>query len=260
MLVKAIGYKGEPLDVVDATAGLGRDAVTLALVGCSGRMGRFCAELLRSNADFELAAELDAKDDLAAVLTEARPDVALDFTVAGRGFEHGRICLAAGVRPVIGTSGVSAPETAELDELARKRGLGGLVVPNFSLGVWLQQRACVDLARLVPDWELEVLELHHERKRDAPSGTSVHTAERLAAASNRSPADVPIRSVRGPGLYAHQEIRLAGKGELLRIRHDMHGPEAFGPGILLALERATRIVGIERGIGAALEARLSGEA
>ena len=100
--------------------------------------------------------------------------------------------------------------------------------------------------------------MHHERKQDEPSGTAAHTAERMAQAAGVP--EVPIVSVRARGLYAHHEMRFGGTRELLRIRHDMQGPEAFGPGILLALGRATRLTGVERGLGAALEERIAKEA
>lgn len=238
-------------------AGTGGEPAVLrvVVVGARGRMGVFVCELLRSTAGFEVAAELDAGDDLGTALAGKAGLLGLDFTVAGLGFEHGRSMLAAGLRPVIGTSGVSEEETAELDREARERGLGGLVVPNFSLGMWLLQRACIDFAGLVPDWRFEILELHHEQKKDAPSGTSVDTAERMARAAGLTREAVPIYSVRSRGLYAHQEVRFGGTAEILRVRHDMSGPEAFGPGILLALEHAARTVGVQRGLGAALAGR-----
>jgi len=226
----------------------------VAIIGAHGRMGRFADALLEGTDDFRVVARLDVDDDLELALKEVRPELGLDFTVAGRGFEHGLSLLAAGVRPVIGTSGVSPTETSELDRLAREQGLGGLVVPNFSLGMWLLQRACVDITRAVQGtpWRAEILELHHEKKQDAPSGTALDTARRMGAVS-AGDGEVPIHSVRLPGLYAHQEVLFGGTGETLRLRHDMAGPEAFGPGILAALAYATRALGIRQGLGAALE-------
>lgn len=234
--------------------------IRVAVIGARGFMGRFSCELLDQAEAFEVVARLEVEDDLEAAFAKTTPQLALDFTVAGQGFDHGRRCLEAGVRPVIGTSGVSLEQTDELDRLARRLDLGGLVIPNFSVGMWLAQRASVDCARLVPDWELEILELHHERKQDAPSGTAADTAERMARAAGLPLDKVPIVSVRQRGLYAHHEMRFGGTREILRIRHDMQGPEAFGSGILLALERATRITGVERGLGATLEERIAKKA
>lgn len=227
---------------------------SVVILGARGRMGSFAARCLGEQDEFEVVAALDAGDDLEAALATTRPTLGLDFTVAGLGFEHGRRLLAAGVRPVIGTSGVTRAEAAELDRLAREDGLGGLVVPNFSLGMGLLQRACVDLARALQGkgWQAEVLELHHAQKLDAPSATSLDTAARIIEAGDG--ADVPIHSVRLPGLYAHQEVLFGGPGETLRLRHDMAGPEAFGPGIQLALRHAARAVGVAWGLAAALDA------
>jgi 4-hydroxy-tetrahydrodipicolinate reductase len=146
---------------------------------------------------------------------------------------------------------VSEPELAELDSLARALGLGGLVVPNFSLGMVLLQRAALDFARHMPD--VEIIELHHQRKKDAPSGTASDTARKLSAARPGRGA-VPIHSVRLPGHYAHQEVLFGAPGESLTLRHDMASPEAFGPGLLLAAKHAARAVGVARGLEHALPA------
>lgn len=229
---------------------VGRDpALRVAVVGAYGRMGRFACGLLEATPGLEVAARVGREDALEERLAESAADVALDVTAAGLGARHARSMLAAGLRFVVGTSGVTREETRELDALARARGLGGIVVPNFSLGMVLLQRAVVELA---PHFAgVEVLEAHHERKRDAPSGTARDTAERLAAARGGE-GPIPIHSVRLPGLYAHQAVLLGGEGELLTVRHDMLGPEAFGPGLLRALRYAARAVGVAYGLDAAL--------
>jgi 4-hydroxy-tetrahydrodipicolinate reductase len=174
--------------------------------------------------------------------------------------------LEAGVRPVVATSGVTPEQGDKLDRYARERGLGGLVVPNFSLGSLLLQRFAAEAARHFPD--AEIVELHHERKADAPSGTAAETARRIAAARRSAPRtprrseeprdrggfheDVPVHSIRLPGLYAHQEVLLGAPGETLTLRHDMSGPAAFGPGMLAALRYAASAVGVARGLEHAL--------
>jgi 4-hydroxy-tetrahydrodipicolinate reductase len=228
------------------------DALRVAVVGSGGRMGTFAAGLVSSTDGYALAASVRRGDDLARALRESRAEVALDVTRAGLGFEHALVMLANGVRPLVGTSGVTLEENRTLDERAREIGLGGLVVPNFSLGMWLLQRAAVEAAKHFA--RAEIVELHHDRKRDAPSGTASDTAERMRAAraaSNATP--VPIHSVRLPGLYAHQEVLFGALGELYTLRHDMHGPEAFGPGILRGLAYAARATGVGRGIALAFE-------
>ena len=225
-------------------------SLRVAVVGARGRLGSFACRCIESSADFELVARLDSGHDLEAELRRSKPDVALEATRAGFGYEHAARFLELGVRPLVGTSGVSLEETRALDETARALGLGGLVVPNFSLGMWLLQRAAVEAARHFAS--AEIVEMHHEKKKDAPSGTALDTAERMRAASDAK-ADIPIHSVRLPGLYAHQIVTFGAPGETYTLRHDMHGPEAFGPGILCGLRYAARASGIGRGIELAFE-------
>ena len=241
--------------------------VPVVILGARGRMGRFAAELLATAEGFEVAAGLDVDDDLDAALAECGATLGLDLTVAGLGCDHGLALLEHGLRPVIGTSGVSLEENQRLDRRARELSLGGLVVPNFSLGIFCLQRAVEEAARHLP--EVEIVELHHTGKRDAPSGTALDTAERIArargeAADGDESADendasrglrhhgVPIHSLRLAGAFSHQEVLCSGPGETLTVRHDMLGPEAFGPGILAALRYAATATGVARGIGAAL--------
>ncbi len=222
--------------------------LAVAVVGARGRLGSFACGLLRASAEFELVAELGREHELGNVLRECGATLALDASVAGRGAEHGRIMLEAGVRALIGTSGVTRAETAELDRLARARALGGLVVPNFSLGMAWLNRAAEALATAFPS--VTIVERHHERKRDAPSSSARDTAARLA--ERRGGGEVPILSVRAPGCYAHQEVLFGAPGETLTLRHDMLGPEAFGPGLLLALRHAARATGVGFGLEHAL--------
>ncbi len=224
--------------------------IRVCVVGAAGRMGRFACELVSRSAGFALAGAIQRTDDLAQELRALRPDVALDVTRAGLGYEHGRAMLENSVRPVIGTSGVTPDENRALDAQARELSLGGLVVPNFSLGMWLLQRAAVDAAAHFA--RAEIVEMHHTMKKDAPSGTSLDTAERIANVRGDG-LDVPIHSVRMPGMYAHQLVMFGAEGEVYTLRHDMHGPEAFAAGILRALEYAASAVGVGRGIGLAFE-------
>ena len=226
--------------------------IRVVLFGGSGRMGRFTRELLEGVDDLELVAWTRRGDDLATVLTEHAPEVALDLTVAGLGAEHGLQCLSAGVRPVIGTSGVTPEEDARLDAAAREVGLAGLVVPNFCLGVWLQQKLALEAARYFE--AVEVLEEHHATKVDAPSGTAADTARQLAEQQGREPGSIPIHSLRLPGLYANQSVVFGGLGEVLRLRHEVQSQAAFGPGILASLRYVMAAEpGVRRGVGHAFE-------
>lgn len=227
--------------------------IRVVLIGCSGRMGRFAQGLIDEAEDLELAAAVGRGEDLAQALTSARPDVGLDFTVAGLGASHGLTMLKNGVRPVIGTSGVTPEEDAELDAAAKESGLGGLVVPNFCLGVWLQQELARTAVRFLPS--VEIVEEHHESKVDAPSGTAADTAVQLAAVRGGDAADIPVHSVRIKGLYSNQTVLFGGPGEVLRLTHEVYTNEAFGPGILASLRyTASAPPGVQRGVGHALRA------
>ncbi len=221
----------------------------VAVVGARGRLGTLACEAIAAAGDLELVARLDARDALEERLRSSGARVVLECTRAGLGYEHARRILALGLRPVVGTSGVSLEETRALDEQARALELGGIVVPNFSIGMWLLQRAAVEAARHMQ--RCEIIEMHHEKKLDAPSGTALDTAERLRL-EGHSP---PIHSVRLPGLYAHQLVIFGAAGESYTLRHDMSGPAAFAPGILCSLRYAASAHGVARGLDAALGSR-----
>lgn len=159
-------------------------------------------------------------------------DAAVDFTTPAAVLGNARRALGAGIACVIGTTGMTDGGLAELDALARERGVPCLVVPNFAIGAVLMMRFAEEAARAMP--HAEIVELHHETKLDAPSGTAKATAARMGG-------NVPIHSVRLPGLVAHQEVILGAPGQTLTIRHDTTSREAFVPGVLLALERLSSL-------------------
>jgi 4-hydroxy-tetrahydrodipicolinate reductase len=185
---------------------------------------------------------------LADVLGEA--DVLVDFTVPGTAVQNAREAVAAGVHVVIGTTGF------ELDEMRAASRAGGsagtdaniFIAPNFAIGAVLMMRFAAEAARHMA--KAEIIELHHERKVDKPSGTAARTAELIeAAAPDAGP--VPIHSVRLPGLVAHQEVILGDVGQTLTIRHDSTDRHSFMPGVLLAVRRVgtlteSPVVGLER--------------
>ncbi|HEX2045606.1 MAG TPA: dihydrodipicolinate reductase C-terminal domain-containing protein [Gaiellaceae bacterium] len=178
---------------------------------------------------------------------EAEPrghDAAVDFTRADAVRVNVERCLRAGVPCVVGTTGLGPPDLASFDALAREREVACFVAPNFALGAVLMMRFAAEAGRHLP--RAEIVELHHETKLDAPSGTAQATARGL-------PGEVPIHSVRLPGLVAHQEVLFGGEGQLLTIRHDTLSREAFGPGVLLALER---LAGLAPGVTVGLESLL----
>ena len=173
------------------------------------------------------------------VATEADADAMVDFTAPAVAEENVHRALAAGLRCVVGTTGWDA---RSVDEAARETGLAVFVAPNFAIGAVLMMRFAAEASRYMD--AAEIVELHHETKLDAPSGTAAATAAAMAG-------EVPIHSVRLPGLVAHQEVILGGRGETLTIRHDTSSREAFVPGVLLALGKLAELppgvtVGLEK--------------
>jgi 4-hydroxy-tetrahydrodipicolinate reductase len=169
-------------------------------------------------------------------------EVAVDFTEPRAAAANAHAALEQGVPAIVGTSGMPPEELEALEALALERELTLLIVPNFAIGAVLMMRFAEAAAEHLP--RAEIVELHGEAKKDAPSGTARATAERL-------PGDVPIHSVRLPGLVAHQEVLLGGEGQLLTIRHDTLTREAFVPGVLLALAKLRTLepgltVGLDR--------------
>jgi 4-hydroxy-tetrahydrodipicolinate reductase len=155
-------------------------------------------------------------------------DAAIDFTRPDTVRANVDGCLEAGVASIVGTTGLADDDYASLDRLAKERGVACFIAPNFALGAVLMMRFAGEAARHLP--KAEIIELHHEAKLDAPSGTAKATAQLL-------PGEIPIHSIRLPGLLAHQEVIFGGLGQTLTIRHDTLSRDAFVPGVLLALER-----------------------
>ena len=169
-------------------------------------------------------------------------DAALDFTAPDAVVANVHACVESGVPCVVGTTGA---DLADVGDQARRRGSVLFHAPNFAIGAVLIMRLAVEAARHLP--RAEIVELHHETKRDAPSGTARATAELLGG-------DVPVHSIRLPGLVAHQEVLLGGEGQLLTLRHDTFSREAFVPGVLLALERVRSLPpGLTVGLDALLD-------
>ena len=175
------------------------------------------------------------------VATEADADAMVDFTAPDAAVPNILRAVAAGVPCVVGTSGW---DTAEVDATAREAGVAVFFAPNFAIGAVLMMRFAAEASAYLD--AAEIVELHHATKLDAPSGTARATAEAMRG-------DVPIHSVRLPGLVAHQEVILGGPGETLTIRHDTTSREAFAPGVQLALEKLGELpAGVTVGLDALL--------
>jgi 4-hydroxy-tetrahydrodipicolinate reductase len=193
--------------------------VNLVLFGHRGKVGAVLTPALEAAGHAVRGVGAGDPADVAGV------DAAIDFTTPEVGEANVRACLEQGVPCVVGTTGF---DLEPLGGVARDRGLVLFHAPNFALGAVVMMRLAEEASQYLP--RAEIVELHNESKRDAPSGTANATAARLGG-------NVPIHSVRLPGLVAHQEVILGGTGETLTIRHDTYSREAFVPGVVLALER-----------------------
>jgi 4-hydroxy-tetrahydrodipicolinate reductase len=204
--------------------------IKVVVSGSAGRMGGTVCEAVEAAEDMELVAKADPalELELAEALEEA--DVAVDFTTPDTALANVRTCLEAGVDAVVGTTGF---DLEALREIAERGEANCFVAPNFAIGAVLLMEAAQSIAPHMP--ECEIVELHHDRKLDAPSGTAKRTAELIRAAGGN--VHEPIHSVRLPGLVAHQEVVFGGEGQTLSLRHDSIDRSSFMPGVLLAVRR-----------------------
>jgi 4-hydroxy-tetrahydrodipicolinate reductase len=198
--------------------------------GAAGRMGQAVCEAVEGAEDMELVARADPSLGLELAETLAEADVVVDFTTPDTALGNVRDCLEAGVHVVVGTTGFDLDAAREAAE-ASSANL--FVAPNFAIGAVLLMEVSQTIARHMP--ECEIVELHHDKKLDAPSGTAKRTAELIDAAGGN--VHEPIHSVRLPGLVAHQEVIFGGEGQTLSVRHDSIDRRSFMPGVLLAVRR-----------------------
>jgi 4-hydroxy-tetrahydrodipicolinate reductase len=209
-------------------------------------MGRTVCDAVEGAGDMELVGGADPAlgTDLADVIDQSRPDVVVDFSVPSAVFENAKLCLERGVHVVVGTTGMTDDQLRELAALAERGDANCVIAPNFAIGAVLMMEASKLVARHMPD--CEIVELHHDQKLDAPSGTAKRTAGLIAAETGR--AEPPIHSVRLPGLVAHQEVVFGGLGQTLTIRHDSIARESFMPGVLLAVRKVGELDGLVVGL------------
>jgi 4-hydroxy-tetrahydrodipicolinate reductase len=223
--------------------------IGVVVCGAKGKVGRTVAAAVAAQPDMRLSGEVDLGDDLASALPGAA--VMVDFTAPDAAFDNAQVALAAGVAPIVGTTGMSTGQVDEIARHAERAETGGAVIPNFAIGAVLMMRLAETAA---PYFEsVEVIEAHAETKIDAPSGTALVSARRLAAA-RREPfayarpervtlentrggeeGSVAIHSLRLPGLVADQEIVFGTRGQTLSIAHRTTSREAFMPGVLATI-------------------------
>jgi 4-hydroxy-tetrahydrodipicolinate reductase len=218
----------------------------VAVAGAAGRMGQAVCAAVEEADDLELVGQADPQlgASLEAVLDDQGPEVVVDFTIPDTVYGNARTCLERGIHTVIGTTGLTDSRLDELRALAGKSQANCFIAPNFAIGAVLMMEASKLIAPHMPD--CEIIELHHDQKLDAPSGTAKRTAGLITEAGGRE--EVPIHSVRLPGLVAHQEVIFGGLGETLTVRHDSLSRESFMPGVLLAVRKVAELDGLVVGL------------
>jgi 4-hydroxy-tetrahydrodipicolinate reductase len=253
-------------DVQDVTAERDREPIRVGVLGARGRMGSEVCRAVDAADDLELVAMVDDGDWLFNV-ADAAAEVVVDFTTPDVVMDNLHWCVEQGIHAVVGTSGFTQARLERVEGwLSHKPGLGVIVAPNFAVGAVLMMEFAERAARFFDS--VEVVELHHPNKLDAPSGTAVRTAELIAAARAAAGCDpipdatkdelegargasvqgVRVHSVRSAGLVAHQEVLFGGLGETLTLRHDSYDRASFMPGVLLAVRSVLARPGLTVGL------------
>lgn len=248
--------------------------IRVAIGGPRGKMGQEAVHTVMKNENMELIAVLDHKEigdllsespefpasydvpvflDLESLIFSVKPDVFVDLTTPHQVFEHTTVCLQHGVRPVIGTTGFTDEQLQHCTTLAKNLELGCIIAPNFAIGAVLMMKFASLAAAYFPD--VEIIEMHHDQKLDAPSGTAYKTAQMIAevrpthkqghteeketlpGARGASYDGMHIHSVRLPGLIAHQQVLFGGDGQLLTLRHDSFNRQSFMSGISFSINQ-----------------------
>jgi len=235
----------------------------VGVLGAKGRMGATVCEAITASSDCELVSALDINDDLMALVSSGA-QVVVDFTTPDSVPTNLKFLAANNIHAVVGTTGFDADKLAMVEKQFAAGEANVVIAPNFGLAAVLMMQFA---AQAAPHFEsVEIIELHHPRKADAPSGTARRTAEMIADARSGMPAmpdatsdllpgarganvsGIPVHSVRLQGLVAHQEIMFGGPGESLTIRHDSYDRESFMPGVLLAVRKVSQTPGLTYGL------------
>lgn len=251
--------------------------IRVAIAGAKGRMGQEAVKMVMKEEQFTFVRGVDRvlngedvgevigigtigvtfSNDMEEVLTGDHPDILVDLTQPEAAKRHVRLAIEYGVRPVVGTTGWSSEDISELDKLAEERKVGAVIAPNFAIGAVLMMQFAKEAAKYLP--HVEIIEMHHDQKLDAPSGTALKTAdlitenrremkqghpeekEQLQGARGAYTDGFRIHSVRLPGLVAHQQVLFGGAGQTLSIRHDSINRESFMPGVNLAIKKVMHL-------------------
>ena len=255
--------------------------IKVLVCGAAGKMGQSVIKAVSAEAGLKLVSAIDRADNpnsgkdiglicgikelgvslssnLKEAISKTQPDVMVDFTMPEIVFVNAQMALKAGVRVVIGTTGMSKDDISELSDLSKQNSTGAIIAPNFAIGAILMMKFAKEASKYFA--HAEIVEYHHDKKLDAPSGTAIKSAELMAQARKEFGRDsvkgketiksalgaiadgnIHIHSVRLPGMIAHQEILLGGLGQLLTIRHDAFERTAFMPGVLLSIKKVIEL-------------------
>ncbi|MDI4645518.1 4-hydroxy-tetrahydrodipicolinate reductase [Cohnella hashimotonis] len=257
--------------------------IKVAVAGAAGRMGREVVKMVLEDPSLTLVAAIGRSasgedagrlvglpeagvamtDDLERALRDSRPDVLVDFTNPKSAMPNTMTAVKLGVRPVVGTTGFTQEQMDEIDRACRERGIGCLIAPNFSIGALLMMKFAAEAAKYMP--HVEIIEYHGDQKLDAPSGTSIKTAERIEETRRELRQGNPneeeviegarggyfggfrIHSVRLPGVFAQQEVIFGGHGQTLKIRHDSYDRAGYMPGVATAVKKIVDVTGLVYG-------------
>lgn len=220
--------------------------INVIINGIDGKMGRIVREsIVAAQSDLRLVAGTVRRDNLTKIIKATKANVVIDFTNPDAVFTNTETIINANTCPVIGTTGLSLEEINILAKQCQKKKLGGIIAPNFSLGAVLMMKYAMDASRYFSD--AEIIEMHHPDKVDAPSGTAIKTAQMMMEVysskkgeelpSRDLARDVPVHSIRLPGLFSHQSVIFGGKGETLTIRHNGTNRSCMMSGIFIACRK-----------------------
>jgi len=241
--------------------------IRVGVIGYRGRMGMATCAAVETDPDLDLVARVGRGDELDG-LVDAGAEVAVEFTTPTSAAGNVRFCIDHGINAVVGTSGISTEDVEDMAQRAGRAGVGVLLAPNFALGAVLMMTFAQKAARYYD--AAEIIERHHDKKLDAPSGTALRTAsmmneerpagwsvpggtESVAGSRGGDRGGVHIHSLRLPGSVAHQEVIFGGAGETLTIRHDSLDRSSFMPGVILAIKRVATLEGMTVGLEHLLE-------
>ncbi|GAX44804.1 dihydrodipicolinate reductase [Tolypothrix sp. NIES-4075] len=267
-------------------------SIPVVVIGAAGKMGREVVKAVAQAPDMTLVGAIDTTEEhqdkdagelaglseplevpitnqlesmLAFAAQEKQPGVMIDFTHPDSVYDNIRSAIAYGIRPVVGTTGLSPQQIQEIADFAEKASTGCLIIPNFSIGMVLLQQAAVTASQYFD--HVEIIELHHNQKADAPSGTAIQTAQMLAemgkifnpavveetekikgARGSLASEGIRIHSVRLPGLIAHQEVIFGAAGQIYTLRHDTSDRACYMPGVLLAIRKVLQLKSLVYGL------------